>query len=67
VTLPLIRPGILAGAFIAFMSSFDNAGFPVPAVRAPHAADPHVAGSRRPPDVTITAVSGVMIAITIVA
>jgi putative spermidine/putrescine transport system permease protein len=24
VTLPLIRPGILAGAFIAFMSSFDN-------------------------------------------
>lgn len=24
VTLPLIRPGILAGGFIAFMSSFDN-------------------------------------------
>jgi putative spermidine/putrescine transport system permease protein len=24
VTLPLIRPGILAGAFIAFMASFDN-------------------------------------------
>jgi putative spermidine/putrescine transport system permease protein len=24
ITLPLIRPGILAGAFIAFMSSFDN-------------------------------------------
>lgn len=24
VTLPLIRPGIMAGAFIAFMSSFDN-------------------------------------------
>ena len=24
VTLPLIRPGIFAGAFIAFMSSFDN-------------------------------------------
>lgn len=24
VTLPLIRPGILAGAFICFMSSFDN-------------------------------------------
>lgn len=24
VTLPLIRPGVLAGAFIAFMSSFDN-------------------------------------------
>lgn len=24
VTLPLIRPGVMAGAFIAFMSSFDN-------------------------------------------
>jgi len=24
ITLPLIRPGILAGGFIAFMSSFDN-------------------------------------------
>jgi putative spermidine/putrescine transport system permease protein len=24
VTLPMIRPGVLAGAFIAFMSSFDN-------------------------------------------
>jgi len=24
VTLPLIRPGVLAGGFIAFMSSFDN-------------------------------------------
>ncbi len=24
VTLPLVRPGVLAGAFIAFMSSFDN-------------------------------------------
>jgi putative spermidine/putrescine transport system permease protein len=24
VTLPIIRPGVLAGAFIAFMSSFDN-------------------------------------------
>jgi putative spermidine/putrescine transport system permease protein len=24
ITLPLIRPGVLAGAFIAFMSSFDN-------------------------------------------
>lgn len=24
ITLPLIRPGILAGAFISFMSSFDN-------------------------------------------
>jgi len=24
VTWPLIRPGVLAGAFIAFMSSFDN-------------------------------------------
>ena len=24
VTLPLIRPGILAGGFIAFMASFDN-------------------------------------------
>lgn len=24
VTLPLIRPGVVAGAFIAFMSSFDN-------------------------------------------
>jgi putative spermidine/putrescine transport system permease protein len=26
ITLPLIRPGILAGAFIAFMFSFDNVG-----------------------------------------
>jgi len=24
ITLPLIRPGVMAGAFIAFMSSFDN-------------------------------------------
>lgn len=24
ITLPIIRPGVLAGAFIAFMSSFDN-------------------------------------------
>lgn len=24
ITLPLIRPGVLAGAFLAFMSSFDN-------------------------------------------
>jgi len=24
VTLPIIRPGVLAGGFIAFMSSFDN-------------------------------------------
>jgi putative spermidine/putrescine transport system permease protein len=69
VTLPLIRPGILAGAFIAFMSSFDN----VPVSLFLRDARTDMLPIRMWQDlegrldVTIAAVSGVMIAITIVA
>ena len=68
VTLPLIRPGILAGAFIAFMSSFDN----VPVSLFLRDANSDMLPIRMwqdlegKLDVTIAAVSGVMIAITIV-
>jgi putative spermidine/putrescine transport system permease protein len=69
VTLPLIRPGILAGSFIAFMSSFDNV--PVSLFLRDARTDmlpirmwQDLEGKL---DVTIAAVSGVMIALTIVA
>ena len=69
VTLPLIRPGIFAGAFIAFMSSFDNV--PVSLFLRDARTDmlpirmwQDLEGKL---DVTIAAVSGVMIAVTILA
>lgn len=68
ITLPLIRPGILAGAFICFMSSFDNV--PVSLFLRDAATDmlpirmwQNLENSL---DVTIAAVSGVLIAFTIV-
>jgi putative spermidine/putrescine transport system permease protein len=69
ITLPLIRPGILAGAFIAFMSSFDN----VPVSLFLRDARTDMLPIRMWQDlegrldVTIAAVSGVMIALTILA
>ncbi len=69
ITLPLIRPGILAGAFIAFMSSFDNV--PVSLFLRDARTDmlpirmwQDLEGKL---DVTIAAVSGVMIAVTVIA
>lgn len=69
ITFPLIRPGILAGAFIAFMSSFDN----VPVSLFLRDARTDMLPIRMWQDlegrldVTIAAVSGVMIAATIIA
>ncbi len=69
VTLPLIRPGILAGAFIAFMSSFDN----VPVSLFLRDARTDMLPIRmwqdleNRLDVTIAAVSGVMIVVTVLA
>jgi putative spermidine/putrescine transport system permease protein len=69
ITLPLIRPGILAGGFIAFMSSFDN----VPVSLFLRDARTDMLPIRMWQDlegrldVTIAAVSGVMIVITIAA
>ena len=69
VTLPLIRPGILAGAFIAFMSSFDN----VPVSLFLRDARTDMLPIRMWQDlegrldVTIAAVSGVLIALTVLA
>jgi putative spermidine/putrescine transport system permease protein len=67
ITLPLIRPGILAGGFIAFMSSFDNV--PVSLFLRDARTDmlpirmwQDLEGKL---DVTIAAVSGLMIAATI--
>ena len=67
VTLPLIRPGILAGAFIAFMSSFDNV--PVSLFLRDARTDmlpirmwQDLEGKL---DVSIAAVSGVMIVFTL--
>lgn len=69
ITLPLIRPGILAGAFLAFMSSFDNV--PVSLFLRDARTDmlpirmwQDLEGKL---DVTIAAVSGVMIVVTIAA
>ena len=69
ITLPLIRPGVMAGAFLAFMSSFDNV--PVSLFLRDARTDmlpirmwQDLEGKL---DVTIAAVSGVMIMITIAA
>ena len=68
ITFPLIRPGIFAGAFICFMSSFDNV--PVSLFLRDAATDmlpirmwQNLENSL---DVTIAAVSGVLITFTIV-
>jgi len=68
ITLPLIRPGVLAGAFICFMSSFDNV--PVSLFLRDAATDmlpirmwSNLEGSL---DVTIAALSTVLIAATVV-
>lgn len=68
VTLPLIAPGVAAGAFIAFMSSFDN----VPV--SPFLRDANTdmlpiriwADLEGKLDVTIAAVSSVLIGVTLV-
>ncbi len=67
ITLPLIRPGILAGGFIAFMSSFDNV--PVSLFLRDARTDmlpirmwQDLEGKL---DVTIAAVSGVLIVVTV--
>lgn len=68
VTWPLIRPGVLAGAFIAFMSSFDN----VPVSLFLRDARTDMLPIRMWQDlegrldVTIAALSGVIIVITLV-
>ncbi len=68
ITLPLIRPGVLAGAFIAFMSSFDN----VPVSLFLRDARTDMLPIRMWQDlegrldVTIAALSGVIIAVTLV-
>lgn len=67
IVLPLIRPGIIAGAFIAFMSSFDNV--PVSLFLRDAATDmlpirmwQDLEGKL---DVTIAALSGVLIVATV--
>lgn len=69
ITLPLIRPGILAGGFIAFMSSFDNvtvslflrdAAMDMLPIRMWQDLETRL-------DVTIAAMSSVLILFTIVA
>jgi putative spermidine/putrescine transport system permease protein len=67
ITLPLIRPGIMAGGFIAFMSSFDNV--PVSLFLRDAATDmlpirmwQDLEGKL---DVTIAALSGVLIVFTV--
>ncbi len=67
VTLPLIRPGILAGGFICFMSSFDN----VPVSLFLRDANTDMLPIRmwqdleNRLDVTIAAASGVLIVVTV--
>ena len=67
IVLPLIRPGVIAGAFIAFMSSFDNV--PVSLFLRDAATDmlpirmwQDLEGKL---DVTIAALSGVLIIATV--
>jgi putative spermidine/putrescine transport system permease protein len=67
ITLPLIRPGILSGGFLAFMASFDN--IPVSLFLRDAATDmlpirmwQDLEGRL---DVTIAALSGVLIVATI--
>jgi putative spermidine/putrescine transport system permease protein len=68
ITWPLVRPGVLAGAFIAFMSSFDN----VPVSLFLRDARTDMLPIRMWQDlegrldVTIAAMSGVIIVITLV-
>jgi putative spermidine/putrescine transport system permease protein len=68
VTLPIVRPGVLAGAFIAFMSSFDN----VPVSLFLRDARTDMLPIRMWQDlegrldVTIAAMSGVIIVVTLV-
>jgi putative spermidine/putrescine transport system permease protein len=69
VTLPLIKPGIFAGSFIAFMSSFDNVPISLFLGDARNEVLPiHMwnilEGSL---DVRVAAVSGVLVAFTVVA
>jgi putative spermidine/putrescine transport system permease protein len=69
VTLPLVLPGVAAGAFIAFMASFDNVAISLflsdarsemLPIRLWHNIESNL-------DVRTAAVSGVLIAVTIVA
>lgn len=69
VTLPLIRPGVLSGAFVCFMASFDNV--PVSLFLRDAATDmmairmwQNLEGSL---DVTIAAASTVLILLTVLA
>lgn len=68
VTLPLIVPGIAAGAFIAFMASFDNVAISLFLSDARSEMLPirlwHIIESNL--DVRAAAVSGVLVAVTIV-
>ena len=67
VVLPLVRPGILAGGFICFMASFDN----IPVSLFLHDAATNMLPIRMwqdlegKLDVTIAALSGVLIVLTI--
>jgi putative spermidine/putrescine transport system permease protein len=69
VVLPLIFPGVVAGAFIAFMHSFDNVAVSLFLSNARSELLPirmwHVIESNL--DVRAAAVSGVMIAATLVS
>ena len=69
VTLPLIAPGISAGAFIAFMASFDNVAISLFLSDARSEMLPirlwHIIESNL--DVRAAAVSGVLIGITVLA
>lgn len=69
VTLPLVLPGIAAGAFIAFMASFDNVAISLflsdarsemLPIRLWHNVESNL-------DVRTAAVSGVLIAVTVIA
>lgn len=69
VTLPLVAPGISAGAFIAFMASFDNVAISLFLSDARSEMLPirlwHIIESNL--DVRAAAVSGVLIGITVLA
>jgi putative spermidine/putrescine transport system permease protein len=68
VTLPLIRPGVLAGAFIGFMYSFDNVAVSLFLSDARSEVLPirmwHIIESNL--DVRAAAVSGVLVTATLV-
>lgn len=68
VTLPLIAPGIAAGAFIAFTASFDNVAISLFLSDARSEVLPirmwHIIESNL--DVSAAAVSGVLIVVTVV-